>query len=72
MRYSEEMMQFFWVGLKLFGGRFVRFMNGLKNENAVLTGCDILAPQEPKIIFACLSENLFREINPFGNASYKV
>ena len=32
MTYSEETMQFLWVDLKLFGGRFVRFMTGLKND----------------------------------------
>ena len=46
-------MQFFGgVGLKLFGGRFVRFMTGMKNESAMLTGSDILDPRESKINFA--------------------
>ena len=29
MRYSEETMQFFWLGRKVFGGKFIRFMSGL-------------------------------------------
>ena len=34
MRYS----QLFWLGRKLFGGRFIRFMSGPKNESDILTG----------------------------------
>ena len=74
MRYSEDTIQFFWVGLKLFGGRFVRFMTGMKNESAMLTGRDSLDPKESKINFACPSETILREVNPFGEtlpAKYK-
>ena len=74
MRYSEDTIQFFWVGLKLFGGRFVRFMAGMKNESAMLTGQEILDPLDSKINFACPSETILREINPFGEslpAKYK-
>ena len=31
-------LQFFWLGRKLFGGRFIRFMSGPKNESDILTG----------------------------------
>ena len=41
MRYSEDTIQFFWVGLKLFGVRFVRFMTGMKNFRPVLTQTDL-------------------------------
>jgi len=30
MRYSDECLQFFWDGKRLFGGTFLRFMSGLK------------------------------------------
>jgi hypothetical protein len=38
MRYSPSTLQFFWLGRKLFGGRFIRFMSGPKNESDILTG----------------------------------
>ena len=34
----------------------------------MLTGSDILDPWESKINFACPSENVLREINPYGEA----
>jgi hypothetical protein len=33
MRYSPSTLQFFWLGRKLFGGCFIRFMSGPKNES---------------------------------------
>jgi hypothetical protein len=38
MRYSPSTLQFFWLRKKLFGGRFIRFMSGPKNESDILTG----------------------------------
>ena len=38
MRNSPSTLQFFWLGRKLFGGRFFRFMSGPKNESDILTG----------------------------------
>ena len=43
-------------------------MTGMKNESAMLTGSDILDPRESKINFACASENVLHENNPFGKA----
>ena len=37
MRYSPSTLQFFWLGRKLFGGCFIRFMSGPKNESDILT-----------------------------------
>ena len=31
-------MKFFWLGKRLFGGRFLRFMGGPKNETSLLLG----------------------------------
>ena len=36
MRYSETTLKFFWLGKKLFGSRFTRFMSGPKNETDFL------------------------------------
>ena len=49
MRYSPETLQFFWVGKKLFGGRFIRFMSGMKNETQQLTGNYVYDPQISKL-----------------------
>ena len=38
MRYSPSTIQFLWLGRKLFGGRFIRFMSGPKHESDILTG----------------------------------
>ena len=38
MRYSPSTLQFFWLVRKLFGGCFIRFMSGPKNESDILTG----------------------------------
>ena len=38
MRYSQESLKFFWVGKKLFDGRFVRFMSRMINETNLLQG----------------------------------
>ena len=35
MRYSPETLQFFWVGKKLFGGRFIRFMNEMHVDRMI-------------------------------------
>jgi hypothetical protein len=42
MRYSPSTLQFVWLGRKLFGGRFIRFMSGPKNESDILTGSSTL------------------------------
>ena len=38
MRFSPSTLQFFWLGRKLFGDRFIRFMSGSKHESDILTG----------------------------------
>ena len=67
MRYSQPALKFFWLGKKLFGGRFVRFMSGLKNETDLLKGNTTLNPTDSKINFACPSEYVLTNLNPLGN-----
>ena len=68
MRYSDETMQFFCVGRKLFGGRFIRFMSGMKNETDLLkSGISLFDASDSRINFACPDENVLRNYNPFGN-----
>ena len=38
MRNSPSTLQFFGLGRKLFGGRFIRFMSDPKHESDILTG----------------------------------
>ena len=68
MRYSPSTLQFFGLGRKLFGGRFIRFMSGPKNESDILTGSSTsLSPLNSRVNFACPNENILRGINPLGS-----
>ena len=68
MRYSPSTLQFFGLGRKLFGGRFIRFMSGPKNESDILTGSSTsLSPLNSRVNFACSNENILRGINPLGS-----
>ena len=67
MRYSPETLQFFWDGKTMFGGRFIRFMSGMKTETQQLTGNTVYDPQLSKINFACPSENVLANLNPFDD-----
>jgi len=64
MRYNPECMKFFWVGKKFFGGRFMRFMSGMKNETDILQGKNILDPKKARINFACPSEAILTNFKP--------
>ena len=66
MRYGDTSMKFFWLGKKLFGSRFLRFMGGPKNETDILTGNPTLSPLNSKINFACPSDSLLRDFQRLG------
>ena len=36
VRYCDTSLKFFWLGKRLFGGKFLRFMGGPKNETSFL------------------------------------
>ena len=61
MRYSEEVKTFWRIGLKLFKGRFLRFMSGWKNQGQELKG-DI-RPADSVINFAVPSLSCLQESN---------
>jgi hypothetical protein len=42
MQDSTDTLNFFGVGWKLFGGRFVRFMSGLKNETSIFSWTNLI------------------------------
>ena len=66
MRDSDTIKKFFWLGKKLFGSRFIRFMSGPKNETDVLLGKQNLSPLNSKVNFACPGEPVLRNYNPLG------
>ena len=66
MRYSDNIKTFFWLGKKLFGSRFIRFMSCPKNETDDLLGKHNLPPLNSKVNFACLGEPVLRNYNPLG------
>ena len=54
MRYCEEMKEFWRTGLRLFHGRFLRFMGGPKNKGQILhneTSPGLQKPEEAKVNF---------------------
>ena len=68
MRFNEECLKNFGVGRKLFGGRFIRFMSGMKNETDLLLERDqAFNPQNARVNFACPEEIMLRLINPIGD-----
>ena len=72
MRYSDTTLRLFWLGKKLFGGRFIRFMSGPKNETDFLMGKHHLTPEASKINFACPSDKILLNINPLGLHSMNI
>lgn len=55
MRYSDEVKQFWRIGLKLFKGKFLRFMGGWKNQGQNANGCT--KPEDSVINFAVPHRN---------------
>ena len=51
MRYIDTIKNFFWLGEKLFGSRFIRFKSGPKNETDVLLGKHNFPPFNSKVNF---------------------
>lgn len=47
MRYSDETKKFWKLGYQLFGGKFIRFMSGFKNESQIVFGEAIKGKCEP-------------------------
>ena len=61
MRYSDETKQFWRVGMKLFKGKFMRFMSGLKNagqEESELGFSGNYNPMDSKVNFAVPSRRI--------------
>ena len=54
----------------MFGGRVLRFMGGIKCENTVILGKDILDPTSSTINFACPNEQTVAAYQPLGDFPY--
>lgn len=65
MRYSEDVRKFWRVGLKLFKGKFIRFMSGLKNSGQLYDDIDkrgLFKPSDSKINFAVPSRSILEKM----------
>ena len=66
MRYSEQTKLFWKLGWRLFGGRFIHFMSGYKNQgDKVKHGLSTYIPEQSEINFAVPDENILRYYDPY-------
>ena len=69
MRYREETLQFWRIGYRLFHGKFIRFMSGMRSFDQVLDGTSdkgFFDPLKSKVNFAVPSRNnLYKETSSF-------
>ena len=76
MRYSEDTKKFWRVGLKLFRGKFLRFMSGMKNKGQLPgeTACSgVYKPLESKVNFAVPNRSILDHMDhPIDASSPKV
>jgi hypothetical protein len=74
MRYMEKTKQFWKLGMRHFGGKFIRFMTGFKNTSDIVFQtarkgqCD---PNNSDVNFAVPSEQILRNFNPYGLSGSK-
>ncbi|CAG2256263.1 unnamed protein product [Mytilus edulis] len=66
MRYSEQTKLFWKLRWRLFGGRFIHFMSGYKNQgDKVKHGLSTYIPEQSEINFAVPDENILRYYDPY-------
>ena len=66
MRYKE----FWWAGQKMFGGKFTRFMSGLRGSNCMKSGeqsVEHFNPSDTKNNFAVPSQTTLKYFCPIQN-----
>ncbi|VDI45018.1 Hypothetical predicted protein [Mytilus galloprovincialis] len=74
MRYLKQTKQFWKLGMRLFGGKFIRFMSGYKNTTDVLYGESppgYFDPSNSDINFAVPSIDVLREYTHYNDCSGK-
>ena len=70
MRYSDTSKEFWWTGMKMFGGRFVRFMQGFKHKGSILAGESPRGMYDPfntSVNFAVPSESILNSFCPIDS-----
>ena len=68
MRYSEDTKTFWKLGWRLFGGRFLNFMGGYKNDSQVVLGetsKSVYDPEMSALNFAVPSAHILRSFDPY-------
>ena len=69
MRYIDETKKFWKLGYRLFGGRFISFMSGFKNNNQVLmntTNRGCYDPAKSEINWAVPDQKVLRTYNTYS------
>jgi hypothetical protein len=69
MRYLEDTKKFWKLGWRLFGGKFLNFMSGFKNQSDIVLGVsdrEYYDPQSSDINFAIPSVESLRSFAPYG------
>ena len=70
MRYMDQTKMFWKLGWRLFGGKFIRYMGGFKNEGNVVQGDAEKGNYNPQISdlnFAIPSLEILRDFCPYGD-----
>ena len=67
MRYSQASKEFWWTGMKWFGGKFIRYMQGFKHKGSFIHGTAEKGKYDPllsKVNFAVPSESILSSFSP--------
>jgi hypothetical protein len=70
MRYMDKTKMFWKLGWQLFGGKFLRFMSGYKNEYQYVSGDiekGIYNPADSEVNFAVPDSKILRNFKPYGS-----
>ncbi|KAK3103474.1 hypothetical protein FSP39_019495 [Pinctada imbricata] len=66
MRYSRQTKTFWKLGWRLFGGKFIHFMSGFKNQGDIIQNlATTFTPESSEINFAVPDENILRSFDPY-------
>ena len=74
MRYMDQTKMFWKLGWRIFGGKFIRYMGGFKNEGQVVQGDTEkgnFSPDVSDINFAIPSLDILRDFCPYGDDNSK-
>ena len=75
MRYMDKTKMFWKLGWRIFGGKFIRSMDGFKNEGQVVQGETKkrnFKPELSDLNFAIPSLDILRDFCPYGDDNSKL